>query len=140
MIPQKIRLVQDSVRLIAPRAQAVSDAFYATLLQRNPQLQPLFARTNFATQGQALMWMIVWAVERLNDPDALLPKLRELGQRHVHYGVRAEHYDLVGEALLSTLDDMLGADFTPELREAWASFYLVAAETMLEGERQSSMA
>jgi hemoglobin-like flavoprotein len=37
----------------------------------------------------------------------------------------------VGEALLVTLQEMLGDDFTPETREAWAQLYteLVAAAT-----------
>lgn len=135
MTPQHIQLVQNSIPAIAPVADEVAATFYRTLLTRNPGLAPLFARTDMAAQGKALMGMIVWAVQRLNNVDELLPQLRALGQRHVRYGVRTEHYAQVGDALLATLHSMLGAQFTPELREAWTAVYGVVAQTMGEGER-----
>jgi nitric oxide dioxygenase len=48
------------------------------------------------------------------------------------YGVRREHYATVGAALLWTLQSGLGEEFTPEVREAWASAYLLLSTTMQE--------
>ena len=53
-----------------------------------------------------------FAVGALGDTDKLVPAVRALGARHVGYGVRDEHYDTVGSALLWTLDKGLGAAFT----------------------------
>ena len=57
-------------------------------------------------------------------------QVEALAHRHVGYGVRDEHYDKVGEALLWTLERVFGAAFTPEVRNAWATLYGVVAATM----------
>jgi hemoglobin-like flavoprotein len=53
-----------------------------------------------------------------------------LGKRHVAYGVKPEDYDSVGAALLWTLEQGLGDDFTPDTKEAWATVYGLVATTM----------
>ncbi|WP_341675580.1 globin family protein [Niveibacterium sp. SC-1] len=132
MTPQQIQRVQHSLELIAPQADLVATRFYDHLLTRHPALRPLFRHTDIRLQGLALMRMIVWAVQRLDNTAELLPALRELGARHVRYGVRAEHYAWVGASLLDTLAWSLGPDFTPELHDAWAAVYGVVAQTMQE--------
>jgi hemoglobin-like flavoprotein len=53
-----------------------------------------------------------------------------LGRRHLAYGVTDEHYSSVGRALIWTLEHGLGADFTPEVKEAWTTVYTALADTM----------
>ncbi|MGE5148514.1 MAG: globin domain-containing protein, partial [Rhodospirillaceae bacterium] len=53
-----------------------------------------------------------------------------LGERHKGYGVTADHYAPVGAALLWTLEKGLGADFTPETKEAWTAAYTALAGVM----------
>ena len=86
-----------------------------------------------AKQGQMLMSMIGSAVAGLNNLDKLAPIVRNLGARHVAYGVNDDHYATVGAALLWTLEQGLGEDFTPEVHDAWAAAYTVRAETMKAG-------
>ncbi|MFL6651077.1 MAG: globin domain-containing protein, partial [Sulfurifustaceae bacterium] len=57
---------------------------------------------------------------------------KDLGRRHVRYGVQPSHYDTVAAALLWTLEQGLGADYTPETREAWTAVYTLLAGTMKE--------
>lgn len=59
--------------------------------------------------------------------------LRELGRRHVAYGVRVEHYDPVGAALLWTLAQGLGPAFADPVRDAWTAAYALVARTMQDG-------
>ncbi len=56
--------------------------------------------------------------------------MQELGKRHVGYGVTTKHYEPVGAALLWTLEQGLGADFTPPLKEAWTETYVTLAGVM----------
>ena len=77
-----------------------------------------------------LVQMIDVAVRGLGDLPVLLPALRALGQRHEGYGVQPRHYDTVGAALLATLAQGLGEDFTPEDRDAWAEVYGALAAAM----------
>jgi hemoglobin-like flavoprotein len=129
-LPPSHQRVRDSLALIAPKADAVAAYFYEQLLTRHPALQKLFARTDFGAQGKALMSMIVWAVQQLDQPEVLAKRLRELGRRHDGYGVKPEHYDLVGECLLGALETQLGEAFDDELRLSWAEVYVLMANTM----------
>jgi nitric oxide dioxygenase len=70
----------------------------------------------------------VGALDRL---DQMLPAVRALGRRHAHYGVESEHYATVGSALVWTLQQGLGAAFTPALRSAWLEAYDLLAWTMM---------
>ena len=60
----------------------------------------------------------------------MLDDLRALARRHDRYGVREEHYASVGAALLWTLEQGLGPDFTPEVQEAWATAYGLLSSAM----------
>ena len=44
--------------------------------------------------------------------------------------MRDEHYGTVAAALVWTLEQGLGADFTPEVKDAWVAVYGVLATTM----------
>jgi hemoglobin-like flavoprotein len=76
-------------------------------------------------QGKKVMRMFAEIVRTLDQPEALVAELADLGRRHVHYGVRDSQYDSVGTALLWTLERGLGPAFTPEMRNAWTEAYLL---------------
>jgi len=69
-------------------------------------------------------------VKGLSKPEEILPAVEQLGRRHSSYGVRPEHYATVGAALLWTLQSGLGEAFTSEVRDAWASAYLLLSSAM----------
>ena len=126
-----VDLVQGSwvkVAAIAPQAAAL---FYSNLFALDPSLKPLFLG-DMEEQGEKLMQMIGAAVGKLNDVDSLVPILQSLGKRHVAYGVKNAHYDAVGAALLGTLAQGLGNDFTGPVKEAWTTVYGVMAEVMTD--------
>ena len=86
-----------------------------------------------------LMMMIAGAVRGLSNPPALIPVLKDLGARHVGYGVRERHYDTVGQALIWTLQKGLGEAFTDELCEAWVTAYQLLAGVMQQGAREAQL-
>lgn len=128
---RQIALVQDSFNSIADRADVVAALFYQRLFELKPSLRALF-KNDIVKQGQMLMQMLAVAVHSLNNTEGLLPALRQLGQRHAGYGVQKKDYDTVAEALLWTLGQGLGAEFTPELREAWTAAYVLMATAATE--------
>lgn len=69
-------------------------------------------------QGEKLMKTLGIAVGMLNKMDTLVPILKQLGRKHVSYGVKAAMYPSVGQALLLTLEKGLGEECTPETKEA----------------------
>src|SRR5215831_13234871 len=50
--------------------------------------------------------------------------------RHAGYGVKAADYDTVAGALLGTLEQALGSEFTLAVRDAWAAYYQTLAGEM----------
>lgn len=86
------------------------------------------------------MQMIGVAVRGLGRLDEIIPAVRSLGARHAGYGVEDSHYETVGSALLWTLGQGLGPDFTSETEEAWAAAYTILAETMKDAARSSAAA
>jgi hemoglobin-like flavoprotein len=136
MTPHQIELVQNSFAAIKPIADTASELFYNRLFTIDPKLRPLF-KGDIKQQGQMLTSMLGVAVNGLNNLEALAPAVRQLGARHVGYGVRDEHYATVGAALLWTLGQGLGEAFTPPVREAWGSAYGLLANVMQEGARDA---
>lgn len=136
MTTADIALVQGSFRRIVPIADQAAALFYARLFEINPSLRPLF-HGNLQDQGRKLIAMLAATVAMLEQPEKLQPTLRALGARHVDYGVREEHYDSVGAALLWTLEKGLGGSFTTEVANAWARLYRLVADTMIDAQRRA---
>lgn len=126
-----VQLVQSSFAKVAPISETAAEIFYGKLFEKNPNLKPLF-KGDMKEQGKKLMSMIGTAVGALTKPDVLIPVVQKLGKDHAGYGVTAEMYDTVGEALLETLATGLGDDFTPETESAWTEVYVLLATTMKE--------
>jgi hemoglobin-like flavoprotein len=129
MNPESQRLVRESFAKVAPIAPAAAAMFYDRLFVLDPTLRPLF-KGDMAEQGRKLMTMIGVAVANLGRLDVIVPTVRELGRRHAGYGVQQSHYDTVGTALVWTLEQGLGSDFTQATRQAWVEAYTILAETM----------
>lgn len=139
MTTAEITLVKDSFRKIVPLADQAAALFYARLFELDPSLRGMF-RGDMAEQGRKLMAMIATAVATLERIEMIVPMVRQLGARHVGYGVRESHYATVGDALLWTLEKGLGGDFTPAVRDAWSSLYSLLANTMMDASREPQLA
>jgi len=131
MTPRQTKNVQVSFERIAPYSAQAAELFYRRLFMLEPALRPLF-RGDLRRHGQQLMDALAWAVRGLQDRASLVVSLQELGQRHAGYGARPEHYDIVGEALLWTLHQSLGEEFSQEVRDAWVAAFSLMAGIMLD--------
>lgn len=131
MEPEQITLVQESWEKVVPISEKAAELFYGKLFEMDPSVEALF-EIDTEEQGRKLMNTINLAVRGLNKLDALVPVLKELGRRHLNYGVQDEHYDTVGGALLWTLEQGLGDAFTREVKEAWTEAYALMSGVMKE--------
>lgn len=129
MDAKTVTLVQESFKKVVPISDKAAEIFYGKLFEMDPSLKPLF-KGDMKDQGKKLMSMIGVAVNGLTNLEAIVPAVQNLGKNHVRYGVKDEHYDTVGGALLDTLAVGLGDDFTPEVKSAWTEVYTVLATTM----------
>ncbi len=136
MTPEQIELIQRSFAKVVPIASEAADLFYARLFEIAPDVRSMF-KSDMKNQGRMLMSMLASVVAGLNDLESILPTAESLAIRHRDYGVVPEQYELVGTALLWTLEQGIGDDFTPDVRAAWEEAYSTLAEAMISAaERQ----
>jgi hemoglobin-like flavoprotein len=119
--------------LVAPRGDELMDIFYARLFEAAPSVRPLFDATDLRRQKAMLLGTLVLLRNSLRNLDAIVPKLRALGARHVAYGVEPEHYVVVGEVLIASMAEIAGDAWRPEHELAWAAALAVVADVMLSG-------
>jgi hemoglobin-like flavoprotein len=135
MTPSTIALVQESHGWVVPIAEQAAELFYQRLFETAPQVKPLF-KGDMKEQGRKLMATIGVVVNALDRLESVLPAVKALAVRHVDYGVRDEHYDKVGAALLWTLQAGLGDRFTEAHKTAWLEAYMALSGVMREAAAQ----
>ncbi|MBK8335930.1 MAG: hemin receptor [Sterolibacteriaceae bacterium] len=129
MSPHQAWIVQSTWPKILPNKDAAAQLFYARLFELDPSLRPMFLG-DIGLQGRKLMQVLDSVVNGLADFETIGAAVRDLGMRHVGYGVQDRHYDTVGAALLWAIERGVGAAFTAEVRDAWAAAYGMLASIM----------
>ncbi|WP_085314534.1 globin domain-containing protein [Derxia lacustris] len=130
MTSEQIALVQASWQRVLPLHDVVAGIFYAKLFEIDPSLRALF-KGDIGMQGRKLVAMLATVIDKLDKLDTVMRDIQSLGRLHVHYGVKDEHYETVGLALLATLQTGLGDEHFPaETRAAWATAYTALADAM----------
>ena len=127
-----VERVQKSFIAIALNSVETADMFYRRLFETHPELEGCFTgeMKDFGYQPIEIIQVIVAGI--LSN-DAVLPVYRDLGNPYREYGVEVADYAAVAEALMWTLEQKLGDEFTPDVRNAWVNFYALIAETMIKG-------
>jgi hemoglobin-like flavoprotein len=125
-------MLRRSFLRIEKQSGIVALAFYRNLFTLAPQLRSLF-QSDIELQGCKFMEAVGFAIRSLKKPGELTPMFKALGRRHTGYGAVGEHYPVVIEALLLTLQQSLGPEFTPRLARAWERALIHIAEIMKSG-------
>jgi nitric oxide dioxygenase len=127
-----LEALETSFDLLAPRGDELMDEFYTRLFAAAPAVKPLFPN-DMRRQKTMLLGALVLLRKSLRDLDSIVPKLRELGARHVSYGAQPEHYPVVGTVLIASMAAIAGDAWTSEYEVAWSEAFEIVAATMLEG-------
>jgi len=126
---EQVALIQDSFAKVEPIADKAAEIFYNKLFEFDPYLKPLF-KGSMVVQGNKLMKTLKVAIAGLNDLSKIVPVLENLAVKHVSYGARPQDYTTVGNALIFTLKTGLGAEFTPQVKQAWVDLFRLVAQVM----------
>jgi hemoglobin-like flavoprotein len=140
MTPDQVKLVQESFAKVVPISEAAAVLFYDRLFEIAPQVKAMFP-ADMTKQRKKLMAMLAAVVSGLANLESILPAASALAKRHVSYGARAEHYPVVGAALLWTLQKGLGDAWTPAVADAWTAAYGTLSGYMISeayGRRQAA--
>ena len=130
--PDAVHLVQSSFHQVAARLQAFGKRFYEILFEAHPELRSLF-KDDLTVQTRMLVSMLNSLVKGLNRVPDIEGGLRMLGGRHHVYQATAADYDKVAGALMAALEEFLGDDFTPAVRDAWGAVYGTISKLMMQG-------
>lgn len=129
MTPQQVDLIRSSFAKIFAAKEQSAKIFYERLFEVTPELRKMF-KADLQAQGRKFMDMLGLIVATLRDPENMSNLLHTTAKRHVGYGVTAEHYHILKQALFWMLRKQLGAQWTPAVEAAWAELYRLVAETM----------
>jgi NAD(P)H-flavin reductase/hemoglobin-like flavoprotein len=110
--------------------------FYSHLFLTHPETRQLFP-VSMAHQRDRLFSALGDVVARVDDLDALVPMLEQLGRDHRKFGTLSEHYPAVGASLLATLQHF-DDEWNAELAATWTAAYNVVAEVMIKAAEEAS--
>jgi len=137
MTQKQIQIVKSTwMQVGAMDPIVVGSLFYNRLFEIAPQVKPMF-RTTIEEQSRKLLAMISYVIVKLDRLDVILSEVAKLAQRHVVYGVKPDHYSIVGEALLWTLEKGLGDNWNKETKEAWIACYSLLAGAMINAAEEN---
>jgi hemoglobin-like flavoprotein len=131
MTPDQISMMEATLASLGPVLDDVAADFYRRVLIAAPETAELFTgdpavqRRRFAAELEAIVAVI-------RDHDAFVDRTSRLGRRHVRYGARPAHYEVMRAALLDALAAALGPAWTDEVAEAWRLGFRLTSEAMMQ--------
>lgn len=117
-------------------SEPVAQLFYGRIFQRYPEVRLMFLG-DLRVQGRKFMTMIETVVKFLDEPEQARPALRDLGRRHVDYGVQPEHYDAVMACFIWALGQAIGLN--TDTRHAWTELLNQINAEMLAGAAEATI-
>ena len=126
----QIALILDSFNHLQQNVEAASRLFYERLFEIAPEFRPMF-RSDMAGQGMRFMSTLGVIIRLLDDPESLQPHLARLAEGHAAFGVKPEHFQPMGQALIQTMQETLGEDFSEDAAAAWEAAYAHMAGEMI---------
>ena len=131
MTTEQTMLVKNSwKKLRNVKAETIGDLFYTKLFFDHPGLRKVFP-SQMNQQNKKLVDMLSYIVLKIDDFQAIKKDIQALAISHERYGVKPEHYTMVGSALVWTLEKAIGKEWNRDLEEAWTACYSLIAQTML---------
>ncbi|MDY6842210.1 MAG: NO-inducible flavohemoprotein [Pseudomonadota bacterium] len=134
----QMAVIKQTVPVLQENGEVLTRHFYERMFRENPEVLPFFnpAHQQAGTQQRALAGAICAYAQHIENPAALADAVELIAQKHASLGIQAEHYPIVGENLLASIQEVLGEAATPEIIDAWAAAYGVLADIFINRERQ----
>ncbi|MGJ4889603.1 globin family protein [Bradyrhizobium sp. HKCCYLRH3099] len=127
---EEIGHVRSSFDMVFANASEMTSTFYDRVFELAPECRQLFPADMEVLKRDFIATLAV-LVGSLDKMTGLLSSTDILGRNHARYGVRPEHYPVVGEALLWSLSKGLGPQWTEDVENAWRKVYGIIAQRMI---------
>ncbi|ALG67126.1 globin domain-containing protein [Beggiatoa leptomitoformis] len=128
-------IVKATTPVLREKAVEIATRMYDILFTQHPELKLLFVNAPQA-QPTVLAQAIIAYCNNIDNLGALTGAIGKITDKHVVTQVKAEHYPLVGAALLQAIRDVLGSAATPEIINGWAEAYQFLADVLIKIEQE----
>ena len=129
--PKQLDLIRESFAALKDNPKRHSHDFYEAFFERAPEVKPMF-RSDLEGQGMRFLSTLSMIVGHLGEPEKMAARLEELGQGHRAMGVTRAQFAPMGAALIATLENALGDEFSPETRAAWEAGFAEITKSVVE--------
>lgn len=131
---QTIATIKSTIPVLAATGPALTAHFYDRMLAHNPELKNVFNMSNQRNgdQREALFNAICAYASNIENLTMILPAVERIAQKHASLNIQPEQYQIVGEHLLATLDELLSPG--EEVLQAWGEAYGVLANVFIQRE------
>ncbi|MET7773056.1 globin domain-containing protein [Nocardia sp. NPDC005366] len=134
MDSRTVALIRTTFKAVAAEeggSEKLASSFYATLFTDYPRVRDFFPAA-MDSQRDRLVKAISYTLDRLEEPNKLLPFLAQLGRDHRKYGVEPEHYVAVATSLKTAMRRFADTEmWTDEVDRAWDDGLAIISETMI---------
>jgi nitric oxide dioxygenase len=132
MTTDQRKLILATVPVLKEHGVLLTTHFYTRMFTHNPELKNIFNMGNQQNgkQQTALANAVLAYAENIADPSVLIPAIDHIGHKHTSLDIRPEHYIIVGNHLISSIQEVLGDAATPEIIDAWITAYNQLAKIM----------
>jgi len=135
---QTIAIIKSTVPVLEQNGELLTRHFYERMFKHNPEVLPFFNRANqtAGTQQRALAGAICAYAANIDRLEVLGGAVELIAQKHASLQIQPEHYPIVGENLLASIREVLGAGATDEVIAAWGEAYGLLAKILTGREKQ----
>lgn len=135
--PEKLKLLEDSFRKVSTSGDKFVERAYEKLFERLPEARPYFNHLDMLGMRGKLLLTLTMMIENARRPDILDGLLGELGTRHIRkYRVPADYLAKMGGAIVETMAEFNGPDWTPQLDSLWCEAMKSIVDRMTEAGSQ----
>ena len=128
-------IIKATAPVIKEKGEEITTAMYKILFERNPELKELFKDAQ-PDQYKKLAQAVYAYAANIDNLGALGKGIETISQAHVKTKIKPEHYPLVGGALLSAIEEVLGEAASADIMNAWKEAYFFLADVLIKREEQ----
>lgn len=131
---QTIATVKSTAPLIAATGPKLTAHFYDRMFRQHPELKDIFTMSHQrnGAQREALFNAVCAYAMNIDNLGALGAAVEKIANKHASLMIRPEHYPIVGENLLATIEELLNPG--EEVLTAWGKAYGVLADIFIQRE------
>jgi len=133
-----IQIVKSTAPILQAHGETLTRHFYKRMFTHNPEVAPFFnpAHQQAGKQQRALAGAIAAYAANIDNLEVLGGAVELIAQKHASLMIKPEHYPIVGENLLASIREVLGAGATDDVINAWAAAYGFLADILIGREAQ----